>query len=418
MSKEDQAHTAILLPGARVALFTRDHDTRSSFMALENDWRYARVALEVHEGDVDTAIGMYQGTGTPDLVIVQTDNIDEGFSGRLETLSGLCSEGTAAIVIGPVNDVNLYRKLVGMGVSDYLVKPISTEQLGNEIAATLIQRIGATDSRIIAFIGSKGGVGTTSLIEALAWSVSGEMGQKTFLLDAAGGWSSLSVGLDFEPATTLGEAVRAAVEGNKDSLSRMMFNASDKLTVLSSGGDVMLEDVVSSEGFELLLDHMMVTYPVMLIDLSASPAALRRTVLTRAHEIVVITTPTLPAVRAARTLLLEIKQIRGGSDKEVDVIVNMTGLSSKNEVSKTQIEQGLERKNITYLPFDPDLFLGIEGEAGKLTNEKEGAAIVNKLMPMAAKVLGTAVDSQAMEDTDGKKGGGLGSFLTKLKAKS
>src|SRR5687768_9939673 len=103
MSDEDKGYTSILLPGSTVALFTKDTATKDAFPALSQDWRFARVTLHVTSGDVETAIAAYNNEKTPDLVIVQTDNIDDGFSQRLETLAGLCAEGTAAIVIGPVN---------------------------------------------------------------------------------------------------------------------------------------------------------------------------------------------------------------------------------------------------------------------------------------------------------------------------
>lgn len=417
MSDGDKTYTSILLPGARVALFTKDGESKAAFLALQKDWRFARVELQAHDGDINDAIGAYQKTASPDLVLVQTDTIDDGFTGSLETLAGSCAEGTAAIVVGPVNDVNLYRRMIGMGVSDYLVRPLKTEPLGNDIAATLIEKIGATGSRLIAMIGSKGGVGTTVLAEGLAWGLSDTMGQKTFLMDAAAGWSSLSVGMDFEPATTLAEAVRAAAEENQDSLSRMMFAASEKLTVLSSGGDVMLDDIVAADKFEQLIDHLMVTYPVIVMDLSAATPALKRTALTRAHEIILVTTPTLPAVRAARTLMHEIKVLRGGSEADTDIVVNMTGLAPKHEVTKAQIEEGLDRKNVAAIPYDPALFLSTESEAKKLGADKGGAAIVEKMLPMARKVLARGgPEAVSANDADDKKGG-IGGLLSKLKSK-
>jgi pilus assembly protein CpaE len=417
MSDGDKTYTSILLPGARVALFTQDSESKAAFLALQKDWRFARVELEVHDGGITDAIGAYQRAASPDLVMVQTDTIDESFTANLETLAGACAEGTAAIVVGPVNDVNLYRRMIGMGVSDYLVRPLKTEPLGNDIAATLIEKIGATGSRLIAMIGSKGGVGTTVLAEGLAWGLSDTMGQKTFLMDAAAGWSSLSVGMDFEPATTLAEAVRAASENNQDSLSRMMFSASEKLTVLSSGGDVMLDDIVAADKFEQLIDHLMVTYPVIVMDLSAATPGLKRMALARAHEIILITAPTLPAVRAARTLLHEIKVLRGGSDGDVDVIINMSGLAPKHEVTKAQIEEGLERKGLTVIPFDPALFLSTESEAKKLGADKGGAAIVEKMLPMARKVVARGGVETVVSEDSGEKKGGLGGLLGKLKVK-
>ncbi len=418
MSEEDKSYTAVLLPSATVALYTVDDESKAAFQSLEDDWRFARVTLEVFEGDVDAAIKAYQETESPDLVIVQTESIDEAFSGQLEALSGHCAEGTSAIVIGPVNDVNLYRKLVGMGVSDYLVRPVDTKTLGNDIGATLLDQIGARESRLIAFMGAKGGQGVTVLAEALAWGVSDKLDQKTFLLDTAGGWSTLSVGLDFEPSTTLNEAVRVAVEGNEDSLSRMIFKASEKLSVLSSGGDVMLDDSVAPDKFEILLDYLMAIYPVVIVDLSASTSALRRMVLTKAHEICLVATPTLPSVRATRTLLQEIKELRGNSDEAVDVIVNMQGLAPKHEVLKGQIEDGIERKPAAIISYEPDLFIRTESEAKKLLDDKAGAEIVDKLLPLARKLLAGTGSDTVNTDAEASTKGALGQFLDKLKAKS
>ena len=415
MSEEEKSYTSVLLPGARVALFTADDETGQAFQALESDWRFARVGLEVISGDVETAIKRYSSAASPDLIIIQTESTDEGFSERLEELAGHLSEGTSAIVIGPVNDVNLYRKLVNMGVSDYLVKPVTTPQLANDIAATLIEQIGAGESRLIALIGAKGGVGVSALAEALAWGVSEDLDQKTFLLDAAGGWSTLIVGMNFEPSTTLVEAGRAAVGNNEDSLSRMIYQASEKLFILSSGGDVMLDDTVDAESYETLLGYLMSLYPVVIVDLSGAAAALKRTVLTQAHQTILVTTPTLPSVRAARTLMQEIKDLRGGSLDGVEVVTNMAGASPKFEVPKAQINEGLERAPAVVIPFDPGLFLSTESEALKLGKQPQGEPIVGSLLKMLEKVLAVSMPAKDMSD---KKKIGIGQLLTKLKAKS
>jgi pilus assembly protein CpaE len=416
-TENNEHHTAVLLPGARVMLFTRDAESKDAFMALTQDWRFARVDLDAKEGDIDLAIKTFESETSPELVLVQTDKVDEDFSRKLEALAGNCAAGTAAIVVGPVNDVNLYRKLIGMGVSDYLVRPLKTEALGNNIAATLIEKIGAGESRLIVLMGAKGGVGATVLAEALAWGLAAKLDQKTFLLDASGGWSTLNVGMNFKPTTTLSESVRAAVEGNEDSLSRMMFQPAENLTVLSSGGDVMLEDIVQPEGYEALLDHVMATYPVVVVDVSASPTALKRTVLARAHQIMLVTTPVLPAIRAARTLIQEIKQLRGNSDAAIEIIVNMVGLSPKVEVPRSQIEEGLDRKAGAVIAFDSTLFIKTESEGRKLINDGQGMDIVGKLVALANKIL--SIDAPAPgvnENAEGK--GGLGRLMNKLKAKT
>ena len=232
MSDEENSHLSVLLPSARVALFSADDKTLKACKSLERDWRFARVTVDVIDGDVDVAISYYSDKTAHDLIIVQTDEIDDGFANKLENLASYLSDNTSAIVIGPVNDVNLYKKLAGMGVSDYLVKPITQDVLANAIASALVEQIGVSDSHLIAVLGAKGGVGTTTIAQTLARHIAQDLDQKTFLLDAAGGWSTISVGMDFDPITTLTEAVRAAVDSNEDSLGRMIFKGHENYIFL------------------------------------------------------------------------------------------------------------------------------------------------------------------------------------------
>ena len=123
MSEAENQATSILLPASSIAVYSKEQQTLQSARDLENDWRFARVQVSGEEGDVETAIETYAEVASPDLIIIQTDTIDEGFTERLGALAAHCEEGTSAIIIGPDNDVNLYRKLIDMGVSDYMVSP-------------------------------------------------------------------------------------------------------------------------------------------------------------------------------------------------------------------------------------------------------------------------------------------------------
>lgn len=403
--------TNILLPTASVDIFIKDKETLEAARSLVDDWRFARVTISVEEGNVETAIQSYSEAKSPTLVIIETDTTDESFIGRLGELSVHCEETTNAVIIGPVNDVNLYRSLTSMGVSDYLVKPVPQETLSEVIANALITKLGTSGSRLIGVIGAKGGVGTSSLTQGLAWGLSEKLDQKTFLMDAASGWSTLGVGMGFEPLTTLDEAVRAAESGDEDTLARMIHKASDKLSVLASGADSMLETSVQATQYETLIDLLMKSYPVVLVDLSGAIPSLKRTVLSIAHEVIVVSTPTLPSLRATRTLMQELKLIHGGDTSNVDLIVNMEGLAASKEVSKKDIAGSLDYTPTVSLPFDPKLFLGVENEGKKLTGNKTGAEIVDHLLPVAQRVLS---DVKVVEK---ESGGMIEQFLNKLSKK-
>ncbi len=404
--------TSILLPDAAIAVFSKDGNTLKTATSLKEDWRFARVVISAHEGDVETAIASFADKGSPDLIIIQTDTIDDSFSQRLGALAEHCDEGTSAIVIGPDNDVNLYRKLIDMGVSDYLVRPVEAPVLAEVIAKSLIDKLGVTGSRLIAVIGAKGGVGASVLAEALACGTSDILKRKTMLLDTAGGWSTLSVGMGFEPSTTLAEAVKAAENNDSDSLKRMIHIAGPNLSVLATGGDVMLEHSVTTPQLEELIDMIMARYPIVIADISQSPEDMQRTVISRASQIILVSTPTLPALRLARTLIHEIKDVRGGNDKDVSLLINMQGMGGKSEVSKADIEAAMERSVAAFLPFEPKMFLGNESESKKLTDDKEARVLIEETLLPILKMPMPNQGAAKKEET-----GLLGGLLGKLSSK-
>lgn len=412
MSETVQQATSILLPTATVAIFSQDSETVAAARVLVDDWRFARIQFQIEHGGVDKATQTYSNASSPEIVIVQTDAIDEAFVKKLETLGSQCSQGTSAIVIGPVNDVYLYRRMIDMGVSDYLVRPIKTDILADVIAKTIIESMGASESRLIAFVGAKGGVGTSALAQAAAWGASDILGQKTILIDSAGGWSTTGVGMGFEPSTTLAEAARAAANKDEDSIKRMLFRASDKLSVLASGGDDMLETPIEAGQLEELLTMLMMTYPVVVADLSHASESLKNAVLTRASQIHVVSTPTLTSLRLARSLIQEIKDRRGGKDAGIEMIVNMQGLAGKNEISKKDIEQAMEFKISSTLPFEPGLFMAIETQSKKIISDVKGAELVKKhILPLIQKII--SHDGEVKESKD--KSGFLDNILGKTK---
>ncbi|MGQ0526926.1 MAG: AAA family ATPase [Alphaproteobacteria bacterium] len=417
MSDPGTTGTSILLPPAAVEVYSHDPATLEAARNLAQDWRFARVSLQVREGDVDTAINIYAEHKSPQLVIIQTDTIDESFTGKLESLATNCSEGTSAIVIGPVNDVYLYRRLIEMGVSDYLVKPVETPVLAEVISKSLVQQMEVTGSRLIVFIGAKGGAGTSALAQASAWCISDILGQKTLLMDGAGGASVLSVGFGFTPSTTLAEAARAAANNDEDSLKRMLFKAGDRLSVLASGGEIMLENAITPEQFERLVDTLMVKYPVIIADMSNAAPELKKIIIGKAASIIVVSTPHLPSLRLARALIHEIKDMRGGEDKNIEFIVNMQGMAAKNEVPRKDIEKAMDFVIAASVPFAPKAFIESESEGKKFLSSKEGEDIARAhILPLFSTKF--SAGSTLKEAAAGKnKADLLGSFLGKFKAK-
>src|SRR5262249_53783263 len=123
---------------------------------------------------------------SPESIIVDIGGPDMAAS-RVDDLAKVCEPGVTVIVIGDRNDIGLYRDLVHAGVSEYIVKPATPGLL----AKTLFPQTGIAPGNpisrklgeMVAFVGARGGVGTTSLAVNLARYLANRQKHRILLLD-------------------------------------------------------------------------------------------------------------------------------------------------------------------------------------------------------------------------------------------
>lgn len=415
MSEIQGFQNSVLLPTAKISLFVIDNDLKDAALSLKEDWRFARVTIDVVEADVDAAIELYAHGASPDIVMVETADIGDAFAGKLETLSGNCSENTAAVVVGPVNDVYLYRKLIDMGVSDYLVKPLNRDVMAQVFSKILQERLGSSGSRLIACVGAKGGVGTSTIANVVAQVSANQLHQKTIILDAAGGWSYLAVAMGGDAVTTLHEVARASASTDKDSFNRMMVAVNDKLTFLGTGAESLLDDSISAESYEGIINRLMQIYPVVVVDVSSAPIPLRRTVMALANDVLIVSTPTLPALRTARGLLQETRTLRGGTDEGLHIVLNMKGMASGYEVSESDMAVAIKVKPAVVISYLPKVIAAAEGQGKAVSAVAGGADIVSMIQNFLQTKLGFASEKSGIPTTD--KSNFINDLMGKIKLK-
>lgn len=84
----------------------------------------------------------------------------------LARLAEVCEPSVQVVALGERNDVGLFRSLLKLGVRDYLVKPLTVELLKrtvNVAEGKVRPVIQARAGKTIAFAGTRGGVGTTTV---------------------------------------------------------------------------------------------------------------------------------------------------------------------------------------------------------------------------------------------------------------
>ncbi len=391
MSVEDI--TSVLLPNANVDFFILDEGTSKLVDTLKIDWRFARVSINVDKSGIEAAVARYQEESpSAELIVIETNDLGKEFIDQLEILAGLCPKGTDAIIIGPQNDVRLYRDLVGMGVKDYLVRPVSEEDMVKVVAKTIVDKRGLAESRLITVMGSKGGVGATSIAQSIAWNITNVLKQKVMLLDVAGSSSSMGISYGVEPSARLAEAVKLAESGSEDDMDRIYQSVDDKLSLLVCGSPSFFDSVTLPDNAEVLVKRIMQKFPVVVIDLSGASHAVQKRLIKLSSEVVVVSTPMMSALRNARTLLNEIKILRAGLNV-VDLIINMKGMAPSEEVPMDDINEALEIDPTCVINYLPKVFSESETMGKPIGDVKGADSFLKDMVRLAEKAVAIKASS-------------------------
>src|SRR5512139_3085312 len=129
-----------------------------------------------NKGGLRNAVQSLSISASPAILMVDLSESGDPLN-DINALAEVCEPGTVVIAVGQVNDVRLYRDLVASGIHDYLLKPLSASQLRDALAnaqaifsapkhheASVAKRHIST-----AVIGTRGGVGASTIATSLAW---------------------------------------------------------------------------------------------------------------------------------------------------------------------------------------------------------------------------------------------------------
>lgn len=339
--------------------FITDDDTRSVVEQAANDAGLGDVPII--QGAISDAVKQLAKASTPKLLLVDLTGSKDPLS-DLASLAEVCDEGTQVVTIGDVNDVSLYRSLVGVGVNDYLVKPVSAETLGP--ALTRVEEKpqdeaqggaeGASKGKLVCVIGTRGGAGATSVAVNCAWTIAHEHRKKVALVDLDVFFGNCGLTLDLESGRGFREALENPSRIDGLFIQRAMVRESDNLYVLTAEESLEHPLSFSTPAVELLLDHLRRDFQYIVMDLPRFGARTQMSVLTAPSSVILVSEPSLAGMRDTTRLVSLFKQ--NGCKADVGVTLNRVGAHKNAELSKADFERGAEVKIRHSIPFDPKVY--------------------------------------------------------------
>ena len=260
--------------------------------------------------------------------------------------------------MGQINDVRLYRDLMVSGLHDYLLKPFSPDAMRDSItqAQTMLnapkaEDDGAAHSHIsTAIIGTRGGVGASTIATSLAWLLSDRIGRLTALLDLDVHFGTGALSLDLEPGRGLTDAIDNPSRIDGLFIERAMIKANDKLSLLSAEAPISNPIMTDGTAFFQLQEEFRGAFEATIIDLPRSMLINYPHLVHDVQVNVVVTELTLAAARDTIRLLAWLKS--NAPQSRLILVANKVH-SSALEISKKDFESSVEHKIDFIVPSDP-----------------------------------------------------------------
>ena len=349
-----------------------------------------------HKGGLRNAVQSLSVAASPNILLVDLSESGDPLS-DINSLAEVCEPGTVVIAMGQVNDVRLYRDLIVSGLQDYLLKPFSPEQLRDVLSqaqavlnAPKAEEAGSEKPHIsTAVIGTRGGVGASTIATSLAWLMSHDRERLTALLDLDIHFGTGALALDVEPGRGLTDAIDNPSRIDGLFIERAMIKANEKLSLLSAEAPINAPMMTDGTAFFQLQEEFRAAFECTVIDLPRDMLINYPHLLGDVNATVIVTELTLASARDAIRLLSWLKS--HAAQSKVIVVANKVH-SGNLEISRADFESSIERKIDIMVPADPKTAAHAAKLGQALVEAGKSSKATAKIIELATQVLGT-VDS-------------------------
>src|ERR1700751_2166261 len=242
-------------PRLSVQAFCETVETAAAVQSAGEDRRLGKAHLKIQMGGMAAAVEAYRSAPTPNVIILETESRNNLLSG-LDQLASVCDAGPRVVVIGRVNDVALYRELVRRGVSDYMIAPVTALDVVRSVCNLFSAPEAKAVGRIIAIVGAKGGVGSSTVAHNVAWAIARDLAMDSVVayLDLAFG----TAGLDYnqDPPQGIADAVFSPDRVDTAFLDRLLSKCTDHLSLLAAPATLDKVYDFGADAFDSIFDTL------------------------------------------------------------------------------------------------------------------------------------------------------------------
>ncbi|WP_439470845.1 AAA family ATPase [Brevundimonas sp.] len=406
----------VSVPRIAIHVFAERQDTLAAAERAGQDRRLSRATTQIRVGGVAAAVEAYQHEPTPPLIIVECLKDPQTLLWEVDQLAEVCDAGTKVVVIGATNDILLFRELMRRGVSEYLVAPLQPLQLIAAIGGLFADPAQPFVGRSIAFVGARGGSGSSSVAHNTAYAMSERIGANTVIVDYDLPFGTAGLDFNQDPLNGVADALSQPDRLDPVLLDRMMVRCTDKLSLFAAPATLDADWEISPDAFEEVTTQIRATAPFVVLDLPHVWSSWMRRTLISADEVVVVATPDLASLRNAKNMIDLIKQGRP-NDAPPRLVLNQVGVPGRPEIPAKEFGNALGVHPSLIIPFDAKTF-GAAANNGQMILDAGGKSKAAEAFQTLAQIVSRREIPLLAGPKASKAAGGKSMFSGLFKKKS
>ena len=232
------------------------------------------------------------------------------------------------ISVGPVLQPELLMQAMRAGVTEYLPKPVSLEELSSALDR-LARKLGISmdgavrvPGKLFVTFSVKGGSGTTTVATNLAIRLQQLTGKKTLLVDLNLELGEIALFLGMQPRYTFIDLIRNLHRVDADLLASYLEQHDSGVYLLAGPQDPGMAEGLSPAGIHQVLGFLRQHHDYVVVDTSKSFGHVTMAALEQADEVLLVTHADLPSLRNIKRTLPVLERLTGRSSDKVRLVLN------------------------------------------------------------------------------------------------
>lgn len=361
---------------------------------------------------LSTGLEMVQQS-RPDVVIVDRPPLEaEEFIRQIFTTL----PSTICIALTSLTDINLVRRLMMAGARDVLVRPVRHVDVLQSLSTVMqieqdrrshhlvtSDRKGSGRGKFVVVISPKGGAGTTVVSTNMAVALRQISSGRVALADFGLQFGHVGTHLNLFSRHTLQNLLSKSDEIDDTILAGVMQQHGSGVHVLLAPSSPEVAGEITQEQISAVLDSLLLRYSYVIADTWCVLDEVTMALLGRADDVLVVTTPEIPALKNVKFFLEYMNQhqlTRG----RVSIVLNR--FPSIEGVSLEDVQQHLRHPVSANIPSAGQLMAYSINRGVPVVLSHPQSWVGQSLRKLAAYVAGEQVKTISMEPD--KKGKGKG----------